>query len=210
MRKARSDRGVPLSHGYSITHPQLYNAYFSMRARCRNPKNPAYGKYGARGITVAPEWDTPAPFCDWAVTHGYAAGLTIERIDNSRGYSPSNCCWATRKQQARNRRSNRIVVIGGTQRTLAELAEASGIKPGTLRRRIEAGEIEQSRIFSQRAIRHAPRIITVNGVGKTLLEWAAEARVHYTTISTRLAAGWPIEEALTRKNATGWRLGKRG
>ena len=210
MRKTRSDSGVPQSHGYSITHPELYNAYFSMRARCQSPRNPAYDRYGGRGITVAAEWNTAKAFCDWAITHGYAPGLTIERIDNSKGYSPSNCCWATRKQQARNRRSNRTVVIEDTRKTLAELAEGSGIKPGTLRRRIEAGETEPSRVFAQRAIRHAPRIITVNGVGKTLLEWAASAGVHYTTICRRIAEGWSLEDAFTRKNATGWRLGKRG
>jgi hypothetical protein len=181
-----------------------------MRSRCRNPQNPAYALYGARGITLASEWDAPEAFCDWAIKNGYKVGLTIERIDNAKGYEPGNCCWATRKQQARNRRTSRTIAIGDTRKTVAEISEAAGIKYSTLLRRIDAGEVNQARILSQRAIRHAPRIITVKGVGKTLLEWAAEAGVHYTTICRRLAEGWSMEDAFTRKNATGWRLGKKG
>lgn len=210
MRKTRSDRGIPLSHGYSITHPKLYGLYFSMRARCRNPRNPAYERYGARGITLTSEWDTPEPFCDWALANGYASGLTLERIDNDKGYSPSNCCWATRKQQARNRRSSRTIAIGEARKTVAELAEVSGIKPGTLWRRLDAGEVKPERLFSQTAIRPAQRLITINGVGRTLLEWSALAGVHYTTICRRVAEGWSIEDAYTRKNDLGWRRGRKG
>jgi hypothetical protein len=127
MRKTYKNKGVPVSHGYLITHKKLYKLYFSMRARCEKPTDPAFFRYGARGITVAADWNTPEAFCDWAVSHGYDLGLTLERLDNSKGYSPDNCAWVSRKEQARNRRSSKIISINGENRTVAEWAERYGV-----------------------------------------------------------------------------------
>lgn len=110
-----------------------------MLDRCRNPNAPLYRHYGHRGISVCSEWYAFEEFREWANNNGYRDSLTIERVDNDRGYEPANCKWATRQAQARNRRSSRLINWQGRERTLAELAEISGISHNTLWKRLALG-----------------------------------------------------------------------
>lgn len=82
---------------------RLSNIYRQIKSRCYNKNNPRYTTYGGRGITLCDEWKSIDNFVEWSLSHGYKDGLTIDRIDNDRGYSPDNCQWITRSENSKKR-----------------------------------------------------------------------------------------------------------
>lgn len=122
----------------NIKYRRLYSIWAKMRHRCEYEKDVAYESYGGRGITVCKEWHDFNNFKDWALCNGYSDDLTIDRIDNNAGYSPYNCRWADRVQQANNTRSNRLLTYNGRTMTLSEWSRELGIFKSTIYRRLDA------------------------------------------------------------------------
>lgn len=112
------------SHG--LADAPIYNVWLSMRGRCYRPSDTNYRFYGAQGIRVCEEWfDSFNTFHSWALSCGYeyGRGLSIERIDPAGDYQPGNCRWATRSEQARNKKSTHRVTAFGQTKSLADWAE---------------------------------------------------------------------------------------
>lgn len=113
-----------------------------MKNRCYNPSHKFYKDYGARGITVCDEWsgkDGHKNFQKWALENGWHEGCSIDRIDVNGNYEPSNCRWASAKEQANNRRNNKPITIKGVTKNATEWAEEIGISERAFMSRIEYG-----------------------------------------------------------------------
>lgn len=87
---------------------RLYRIWSSMKTRCSNPKAINFHRYGGRGISFTDEWVNFTPFKLWAESNGYTEDLTLDRVDNSRGYSPENCRWVTNAENCQNQRTTKL------------------------------------------------------------------------------------------------------
>jgi hypothetical protein len=141
------------THG--LTKSTEYGSWCAMKARCCNPKTPHFHLYGGRGITVCDRWLNS--FENFLADMGAkpSKAHSLDRIDNSRGYEPGNCRWATGTMQCRNRRDNRVIEFGGAKRTVAEWAERLGVKYFTLMMRIR-------RVGAEKALSQSPPPPTSN------------------------------------------------
>lgn len=110
--------------------------HFNMVQRCTNPNSTYFPRYGGRGITVCPEWRTRRNFKEWALSHGYRSDLTIDRIDNDKGYSPDNCRWVTPSQNCNNRSTTHFVTAFGKTQSLKEWSRELHISYNTLKKRV--------------------------------------------------------------------------
>lgn len=118
-------------------HPLKF-LWKSMLQRCLNRRHPDYPHYGGRGITVCRRWRRSfAAFCEDVGKR--PPGTTLDRIDNEGPYAPGNMRWATRREQAHNRRSSRLITWRGETLVLSEWARRAGLNSGTLASRLRRG-----------------------------------------------------------------------
>lgn len=136
-RALTTPRRIYERHGLSRT-PE-YRIWNAMITRCTNPKHPQWADYGGRGIRVHDSWLHSFETFINDVGRRPDATMTLDRIDNDGNYEPSNVRWATRKQNSRNRRNNRLLVYNGQQQTMSEWATEYGMSFSTLHHRIERG-----------------------------------------------------------------------
>lgn len=122
---------------HHLSNTKLYNIWYKMKQRCYCIEDEAYKYYGGRGIGICKEWVNDfVCFYNWAYTNGYKKGLTIERINNEKGYSPTNCKWATAKEQANNRRSCRVYTYNGKTLNLMQWCKELDLPYKTIHSRL--------------------------------------------------------------------------
>ncbi len=132
---ARDENFNGFKHGYVGT--PTYRVWQGMRKRCYNPENKSYHNYGGRGISVCDRWLTFENFLEDMGER--PDGLTIERVDNNGDYEPGNCRWASRAEQSRNTRRNRLLTHGGETLCMKTWSERAGIDSNTIYRRLKRG-----------------------------------------------------------------------
>lgn len=179
-------------------YTRLGRIYHNMKTRCYNSNYDKYQYYGGKGITVCDEWlQSYDAFEKWAFNNGYDDILTLDRIDPDGNYCPDNCRWVTRKEQANNRTSNRLLTYNGQTKTVQEWSEKTGICHRTLCGRLNAGWSVKDALVTpvNTAFRNNP--ITFNGETLSRAEWSHRLGLSDRAVANRIARGWSIEDALT-------------
>ena len=121
-----------IKHGYRNT--SFYKSWQNMKSRCDNLNNSDYKNYGGRGISYSYSWKEFVNF-QKDMESTYRKGLTLDRINNNKGYSKENCRWATYKEQNNNRRDNHLFSYNGISDTLTGWAKRLKINKSTLSER---------------------------------------------------------------------------
>lgn len=139
-------RQAILKHG--LTDTPEYRLWTDIQTRCHNQNSTAFKNYGGRGIVVCERWRSS--FENFLADMGKRPpGLTIERDDVNGNYEPGNCRWATRAEQANNKRNNVNLTIGGVTKTVAEWAAESGLSYDAIWQRHRSGKTQDQLIAKQ-------------------------------------------------------------
>ena len=130
--------------------PRTFIIWNGMKARCFNPRSTSYPRYGARGISVCNEWLDYETFNRWAMSHGYADGLELDRIDNDGPYCPSNCRWVTRSRNQRNTSRTHMMTISGKTQCVSDWISELGISKSTFYQHLNNDPDGGQRYFIER------------------------------------------------------------
>ena len=202
VKRPRKDKGVKRAQ-VKRNGTRLYRIWKNMRRRCNNPNSDYYKNYGGRGIKVCTEWDNYLVFKEWAISNGYSDGLSIDRINNDGNYEPSNCRWATRKQQNNNARSNINITYKGETKTAAQWADEIGLTRSAIYHRINRGWNTKDIIetpLGEKRDKTSPKAHLYEYKGKkmTVKDLSKINGIKTATIKYRIEAGWPIEKAVNK------------
>lgn len=169
---------------------RLYGIWRGILNRCLDPNCHAYADYGARGISVCPEWfDSFATFRTLALANGYEERLTIDRADVNGHYEPGNCRWVTMQVQSENKRNSKLIEIDGVTKTVKAWADELGLPPRTLYYRHQQG-LSANEICSGKRLKTRSKImIEIDGVSKNAREWSEVSGIPMRTIYYRFNHG---------------------
>ena len=180
MRKYRNVTTIRENH-------LLFGIWKKMMERCGDPSCERYADYGGRGISVCYEWENDFDaFADWSHENGFAEGLTIDRIDNDGNYEPNNCRWMTRREQNRNKRTNKLVTYKGITKPLVEWCEELGLRYDPIHNRLEKGWTVEDAFEKPFANSH-----------KSLSQMCREHGIKLGVVVDRVnKLGWDLDKAL--------------
>lgn len=137
-----------MSTRHGLTNTPEYTAWRSMIARCTIPSASHYAEYGGRGIRVCEHWRRSFLAFFGHVGARPSATHSLDRIDPNGHYEPGNVRWATRQEQSRNQRSNRMLTIDGERMCLTDWSKRSPVSAAAITRRLDAGWDDHSAVFA--------------------------------------------------------------
>ncbi len=174
---------------HGLTDTPEYRVWSNMKTRCYNPRSIGFKDYGARGIRVCDAWVRSFTAFLRDMGNRPTDQHSIERLDTNADYSPSNCVWATPRQQANNKRTT--VRLG--KDPIAEVARATGVKRRTLYYRVKRAKRGHDPL--------GPQLLTLAhaGIEDTVAGWSKRTGIKASTITMRVKKyGWPVSRALTK------------
>lgn len=188
-------------------HTRLYAIWCGIKTRCNNKNSKAYPNYGGRGIKLCSRWNDFSCFRE--DMGDPPEGMSIDRIDNDKGYGPDNCRWASKKTQARNRRGRHMLTALGKTQSIAEWSDEVGLSITTIWARVSAYGWSHERAVTQPLIPQSERdfqakTITHNGETLSFSEWSLRTGISYQTIRRRAKKGMPAEGILSTKKYVQW------
>lgn len=190
---AERSRQGSVKHG--LSHTREFATWTDMHTRCYNPNSTGFSGYGGRGISICDRWRES--FANFLADMGPkpSRSHSIERDDVNGNYEPGNCRWATAKEQANNKRSNRLVTIDGVTMNVSEWSVASGVSKTCIFLRLKAGEEGVA------LLRPSKRLgcVTHEGITDTYEGWSKRTGIKPSTIAMRISnCGWSIADALSK------------
>lgn len=172
---------------------RIYCIWKSMKHRCSSKDVRFYKYYGSKGIVVCSEWLDFKTFKRWALSNGYADGLTIDRKDPEMGYNPDNCRWTDGFGQAKSKINTRKIVWEGKIYSTGELAKKVGIQRDTINNRLRLGWSVEEAI----TVPEKKNFLFFRGKKTTLPKIAKQFGIKYDTLHNRVTKlRWPIEKAI--------------
>lgn len=193
------------------TYIKLRNAWYGMMRRCYTNDRPDYHHYREFGIVICDEWlNSFDAFALWSLNNGMKKNLSLDRIDNDRGYSPDNCRWVTKKKQNNNTSVNTTILYQGEEYTIAELSDIYGIPYPRLWSRISSGWKIEDAIKKPRKRSASKNSLKMTYDGQTLplSEWAKKTGIPYSSVITRFKKGYPPELVLSKEDLSFRHRGK--
>lgn len=194
-------------NGKRVSETPGYGSWHQMHERCTRVTHSSYKDYGAKGIKVCKRWDKFENFVkDMGIPD---KGMTLDRINSDRDYKPSNCRWASRHTQARNKKNNRFITHKGKTMVLADWEKELGIPKLRTWKRLKRG-MSVKDAFEMGPRESDCKMIEYQGTRLSITGWAKVAGISIASMSKRIKNGWPLSVALNSAIQRGKRVSSGG
>lgn len=135
---------------HNLSNTRLFAIWSEIKYRCNNKECETYKLYHDKGITICEEWENDfQTFYDWSMENGYQSNLTIDRIDNNKGYSPDNCRWTTNKVQMNNQDKSIRIFYNNEWLSVSDVAEIESVSYNTIYSRVKRGKYEKRKLYEE-------------------------------------------------------------